>query len=118
MFDIKTKIWLEKDGELIFGAGKTSILKAVDETGSINKAAKKLGMSYRHAWSYIRSIENRLGITLVIKSKGGQNGGGAALTEQARDLVERFETLDKKIKDFSNKCYSRIFTGSRYGSDR
>lgn len=106
---IKSKIWLEKDNKMVFGTGKSLILKAVDETGSLNQAAKKLNMSYRHAWSYIRSIERRLGNTLIIKTKGGKGGGGAVLTEYAKKLLEKFDIFEKKIKKIVDEKAGKIF---------
>lgn len=107
--EIKSKIWLEKDGKLVFGAGKTSILKAIAKTGSINKAAREMNMSYRHAWSYIRSAEKRMGNDLLIKTKGGKSGGGAVLTDYAKGLVVRFEKLDRQVRAFTNQRYKKIF---------
>ncbi len=106
---IKSKIWIEKDGELVFGTGKAHILKAIGQTGSINKAAKQLNMSYRRAWSHIKTIEKRLAKPLLIRIKGGKNGGGAVLTEYAKDLIQKFETLEKDAKKFVNKKYRKIF---------
>jgi molybdate transport system regulatory protein len=106
---IKSKVWLEKDGELVFGTGKLRILKAISETGSINQAAKKLNMSYRHAWSYIRSAEKRVGQPLLVKIKGGKTGGGAVLTDYAENLIEKFDKLEEEVKDFTNKRYRKIF---------
>lgn len=106
---IKSKVWFEKDGELVFGTGKSLILKAIDETGSINKAAKKMDMSYRHAWSYIRSAEKRLGRPLLIKAKGGKEGGGAVLTDYAKDLLEKFEKLEEDVKIYTNRRCKEIF---------
>lgn len=106
---IKSKVWLDKDGELVFGAGKASILKSVARTGSINRAAKEMNMSYRHAWSYIRSAEKRLKKQLLIKTKGGKSGGGAILTEYAKDLIAKFEKLDSEVRAFTNRRYKKIF---------
>ncbi|MFH0771989.1 MAG: LysR family transcriptional regulator [Candidatus Omnitrophota bacterium] len=106
---VKSKIWFEKDGELVFGIGKSLILKAIGETGSINKAAKKMEMSYRHAWSYVRSAERRLGKPLLIKVKGGKEGGGAVLTDYAKDLVEKFEKLEQDVTAFTDRHYREIF---------
>ena len=106
---IKSKVWLEKDGELVFGSGKAAILKAVFETGSINKAAKKLGMSYRHAWSYINSAEERFGERLLIKTKGGNSGGGAVLTEYAKIMLDEFGRLEAEAREFINRRYREIF---------
>ncbi len=106
---IKSKVWLEKEGELVFGTGKLIILKAIAEAGSINQAAKQLNMSYRHAWSYIRSAEKRIGQPLLVKVKGGKSGGGAVLTDYAKNLIEKFERLEEEVKDFTNKRYREIF---------
>ena len=39
---IKYKIWIEKDGKVVFGKGRDDILKAIDKHRSLNAAAKKL----------------------------------------------------------------------------
>lgn len=106
---VRSKIWLEKDGQLVFGTGKSLILKAIHEAGSINKAAKKMNMSYRHAWSYIHFAEKRLVRDLLIKTKGGQFGGGAILTDFARDLLKKFEKLEQEVEVFVSKRYQEIF---------
>lgn len=106
---VKSKVWLEKNGKLVFGVGKTLILKTIQDAGSINKAAKEMGMSYRHAWSYIRSAEKRIGTPLLLKTKGGPDGGGARLTDYAKDLLEKFEKLEQEVRIFTNKRYKEIF---------
>ena len=90
----KSKVWLDDAGKLIFGSGKSDILKAVGRTGSLNAAAKELDMSYRHAWSCLKSVEKRLGKTLLIKTKGGAGGGGAQLSEYAKELIKKFDLFD------------------------
>ena len=109
---IKVKTWIEKDGKLIFGRGKEKILQAIQETSSLNKAAKKLNMSYRAAWSHIKAIEKRTGKQLLIRQKGGKSGGGAELTPFAEELIEKFEKLDNNIKIFSENKFKEIFGDS------
>ncbi len=80
------KIWLEDDrGNPLVGEGLEQLLEAVAETGSINKAAEQLQMSYRTAWARIRKAEKRLGCLLVSKQVGGAGGGGSRLTKPKRD---------------------------------
>ena len=107
---IKSKIWIEKDGELVFGTGKSLILKAVDKAGSINKAARQMNMSFRRAWSCIKAIEKRLGTPLLIIKKGGKHGGGAILTSYAKDLIKKFEKLENQVKNFVDKKYKDLFS--------
>ena len=92
---VKSKIWLEKDGKLCFGIGRARLLRAVEQTGSLSQAAKTLGMSYRHAWSQMKSAEENL---LLVRNRGGKNRGGAVLTQKAEELLEQFETLDREVR--------------------
>ncbi len=38
--DIRSKIWIEVDGEPVFGRGRRFLLEAIDAHGSINRAAQ------------------------------------------------------------------------------
>lgn len=109
MLEVKSKVWLESKGKLVLGDGRFRILKAIEQTGSINKAAKKLKMSFRHAWSYIDSSEKFLGIKLIEREKSGKYGGGSRLTPQAKILVQKLEKLNREVKDFTDKKFRSIF---------
>ena len=114
---IKSKTWLEKNGELVFGEGKSELLKAIDQTGSISKASKKMGISFRHAWGYITAIERRLGLKLIERRKGGRQGGGSCLTPHARSLLQKYDRLNRIINAFVDKKYKEIF-GDRYKNSK
>ncbi|WP_333653157.1 winged helix-turn-helix domain-containing protein [Dissulfurispira sp.] len=47
--EIKSKLWIEVDGEPVFGRGRRFLLQAIDKYGSINQAAKEINISYRRA---------------------------------------------------------------------
>ena len=79
-FDIKAKIWLEKDGEPVFGLGRFLLLEKIESSGSISSAAKELGYSYKKAWSFINLMEKRFGFELVSKKIGGRYGAGKTTT--------------------------------------
>ena len=65
--EIKVKVWIEDENKnLIFGSGKTEILRQIEETGSISEAAKKVGMNYKKAWSHIKILEEYIEDDLVI----------------------------------------------------
>ena len=42
---VKLKIWMEQDGSVAFAEGRRMLLEAVDRLGSLNAAAKELGIS-------------------------------------------------------------------------
>ena len=70
--NIKSKFWIEENGRPVFGSGRRMLLEAIDRSGSINRAAQELSMSYRKAWGALRAMEERLGVKLVERQTGGQ----------------------------------------------
>ena len=90
--EIKYKIWIEKNGKVLFGKGRDNILQAIDTEQSLNAAAKKLEMSYRAAWGRLKASEERMGIKLVEISKRDKS---MHLTPQARAIINRFEKLER-----------------------
>ncbi|MDD5476183.1 MAG: LysR family transcriptional regulator [Syntrophales bacterium] len=107
---IRYKIWVEKDGRVIFGRGRDDILTAVDEERSLNAAAKKMGMSYRAAWGRLKASEERMGIDLV---RSGAGRKSLELTNQARAIIERFERLESDVERLLNeaqKDFDTLFT--------
>lgn len=93
--NIQYKVWLERDGRVLFGKGRDELLKAIAECKSLNAAAKKLNMSYRAAWGRLKASEQRLGIPLVVIESQKQ---GMHLTEQAAALLEAFDQLEEEIE--------------------
>jgi molybdate transport system regulatory protein len=102
---IKHKLWLEKDGRVIFGPGRFELLEAVEECQSLSAAAKKLKMSYRAAWGRLRASEDRLGIPLVELTDNRQ---GMHLTEEAKVLKNAFVELEEKIDGLLEVYQARL----------
>jgi molybdate transport system regulatory protein len=92
---IKYKIWIEKDGRVLFGRGRDDILTAIEDARSLNAAAKKLQMSYRAAWGRLKASEERMGIKLV---EIDPTEKGMHLTGQAKAIIDRFEKLEKDVE--------------------
>jgi len=107
--EVRAKVWLEKDREVVAGNGKVDLLKKIDETGSIQKAAERMGMSYRHAWGFIRKIEKRSGIKFVETQIGGREGGGARLTPQGKEFLKRYSTFRDGLDEYIEKKFKRAF---------
>jgi molybdate transport system regulatory protein len=90
---VRTKVWLEVDGEPLIGDGRERLLLAIERGGSLNAAASELGISYRKAWSQLQQMEQHAPFALVERSKGGKGGGSTHLTDHARELLERYARL-------------------------
>lgn len=94
-YKIKSKIWIEVDGQIILGEGRVRLLKAINETGSLTKAAKTLNMSYKKAWGLVDTVNSMAEKSVVTKSVGGKNGGGTILTEYGERLIKIFEEINE-----------------------
>lgn len=99
---VRSKIWLEIDGEPVFGQGREKLLRLIQSTGSINAAAKEMGIPYRKAWTYIDAMEKRLGFALVNRLKGGTGGGTSSLTPEAEALLQKYDLLQQGFNEMVN----------------
>ena len=103
--DVRLKIWLERDGQPVFGRGLFCLLTLIRRHGSIKRAAEELKMSYRQAWGTVKKAEERLGVQFLIKHVGGESGGGAQLTPEAEELVQKYEAFLRDADDAVQKIY-------------
>jgi molybdate transport system regulatory protein len=76
------------------GPGKIRLLEAIAETGSISKAGRHLGMSYRRAWLLVDDMNNCFRDPVIAAQPGGPHGGGATLTPFGEKLVARFRAIE------------------------
>jgi molybdate transport system regulatory protein len=90
----RLRVMTEKN--IAFGPGKAELLALVAETGSIGRAAKRMGMSYMRAWSLIQTMNQSFKKPLVSAAHGGRGGGGGAkLTETGRSVLALYQEMEK-----------------------
>lgn len=107
-YELKGRIWVEgKDGTFL-GYGRVVLLERIKEYGSISEAAKSIGMSYRHAWELIDSINRQSKKPLVETATGGKGGGGARLTAAGEMAVSVFRELYARFKAFLEKEITHV----------
>lgn len=93
------RLWIYSDcREGVFGDGKVRLLRAIDEHGSLQEAAKALKISYRKAWGDLKKSEKCLNQALIEKTRGGPGGGRTLLTEHGRKVVKGFDRFRENIK--------------------
>lgn len=101
--------WEEK----AFGPGIAALLRNIERTGSLQKAAEAMGMAYSKAWKMIKELEELWGFKLTYRDIGGQNGGGSSLTPEGRALLEHYESfvgeLNEKAKTMFGSYFSENF---------
>ncbi|NOT10493.1 MAG: TOBE domain-containing protein [Methylococcaceae bacterium] len=100
--DSLIKSWVE--GELRLGGTLDSrmigLLRAIDQSGSINQAAKQVDLSYKGAWQMIERANNFAPKVLISTATGGSKGGGTKLTAAGLALLKLFTRLEQQHNAF------------------
>ncbi|MGP8336715.1 MAG: TOBE domain-containing protein [Methanosarcinaceae archaeon] len=94
----KTKLWITDDGKQLIGEGKATLLETIDEERSLNKASKKLNISYKHAWKMLKSMQENAGQNVVTTVRGGKDQG-TFLTDYGRELIAEYESQKNIIHE-------------------
>ncbi len=94
------ELWLRAGDQTLGGATRIALLAAIGDTGSITRAAKAVGLSYKAAWDAVDTMNNLAGEPLVARSTGGKGGGGTTLTPRATSLIAAFRTIEREHRRF------------------
>ena len=91
----------ESDSGSVFGRGIADLCLGVRETGSLNAAAKGMGMAYSKAWRIIKETEAALGIQLL-----NRDGAHCSdLTDEGNKLLDAYMSIDQKMQEEAAKAY-------------
>lgn len=102
----KSRQWIvDEHGCIIIGEGRQEILENIEKTGSINQTSKIMRMSYKAVWSKIKTTEKYLGTRLVNTDRKS----GSHLTQEGKQLLDKYRLYKKKCIQEDNKIFSRIF---------
>lgn len=84
----------ETDSNSVFGRGIASLCLGVRETGSLNAAAKGMGMAYSKAWRIIKDTEAALDVQLLYR-----NGAhGSQLTEDCERILKAYQAIESDLQ--------------------
>ncbi|MBN8820580.1 MULTISPECIES: winged helix-turn-helix domain-containing protein [unclassified Spirosoma] len=101
---INGRIWLETTSadsvERFMGIGRFELLEHIQQTGSINQAAKAMKMSYKRAWDLVHSMNTQAETPLVSTQTGGEKGGGAIVTEAGQKYLAYYRGLHERFQQF------------------
>ncbi|MGB1039097.1 MAG: winged helix-turn-helix domain-containing protein, partial [Bacteroidia bacterium] len=92
---LEFKFWISGNNGSLMGKGKVRLLEAIQETGSIRKAATSLKMSYKKAWNQVNTMNLEAQTPVVIKTSGGAGGGGAVVTDEGMRLMKNYSKLSE-----------------------
>ncbi len=96
----RSRVWVLVHQNSFLGEGRVALLREIERSGSINKAAAAMNMSYLKAWKLIDAMNKLSGRPLVVRTSGGKGGGGTVLTEHGIQMIQLYEDLNKRCEKF------------------
>ncbi|WP_051261202.1 winged helix-turn-helix domain-containing protein [Desulfovibrio inopinatus] len=114
---LRMHMWLEVEGVTFFGLGRTLILERLAQCGSLQKAARSLGITHEAALEKIHQTEQMFGFKLIERVGGDKPGTSRRLRltifgellssayRQWSESVERF-ALQQAMEIFPFPCRS------------
>jgi molybdate transport system regulatory protein len=103
---LRSSQWIvDEHNNIIIGNGRAEILKNIEQTGSINQAAKAMKMSYKAVWSKIKATEKHLDTCIVHTDRKE----GSRLSKEGKELLEKYRRLKKECMSVDDKIFSHFF---------
>jgi len=113
--ELSGAVWLHKEDQRFLGGDRIALLEQIDELGSITKAAKAVGISYKTAWDVVNMINNLADKPLVDRLAGGRGGGGTTLTSEGKKVVKEFQIIQEEHRKFLDNIAEKLGdSGSLY----
>ena len=88
--------------EKCYGPGVHRLLGAGAQNHSLRAA-------YSKAWSIVRAAEQGFGCKLLRSTIGGSGGGGAQLTDEARQIMEAYDAYCRKLDAYGQELFRELF---------
>lgn len=90
------------------GRDRIRLLEMIDEHGSITKAAKAVGISYKTAWDTMDAINNLSDKPLFVRMAGGKSGGGTRLTDEGLEVIRKYRVIEEEHTKFLATITKRV----------
>ena len=98
-----------RGNERFFGPGIAELMERVERLGSLRQATVEMDMSYSKAWKIVRNAEKNLGFRLFETTKGGQERGGAVLTEEGKRFLNSYRRYQDAVERFADEAFIDYF---------
>ena len=106
--EVSGAIWLQKPGADLLGDDRIRLLEKIEEHGSITKAARAAGISYKTAWDNVSAVTNLSEKPLVRRMTGGKGGGGARVTEAGERAIKLFWRFHDDLQRFLKREQAKL----------
>jgi molybdopterin-guanine dinucleotide biosynthesis protein B len=105
---LKSSQWIvDAKNRIVMAEGRMNLLEAIVATGSINQAAKAMRMSYKSAWSKIRTTEAHLKTKIVHSDRSR----GTQLTTAGQELLGKYKRMKLQCVIADDGIFESVFQG-------
>jgi len=101
-------VWIRGRRGNTLGDDRILLLERIDRLGSISKAAKAVGISYKTAWDVVDGVNNLSPKPLVVRTSGGRGGGGTVLTEDGKEVVRLYRLVEGEHQRFLKSLEGKV----------
>ena len=97
------KLVFETAGGAVLSEPRIRLLEAIALHGSLSRAAKDVPLSYKAAWDTLDAMNSLSESPLVVRTTGGQHGGGTQLTAHGRQIIALYRAMESSQQDILNQ---------------
>ena len=102
------RIRVFRGAEIALGPGKADLLEAIERSGTISEAARRLGMSYMRAWTLVQTMNRCFRRPLVDARRGGAGRGAAMLTDAGRSVLTLYRRMERESELAVAKAWATL----------
>lgn len=107
-YKVNGRLWIESREMSFLGPGPVELLEHIHKEGSIKQAAKKMGMSYKKAWTIVDRLNTLSVRPLIITATGGEKGGGSFISDDAKQMIAYYRLLRERFIKFLEQETKRL----------
>jgi molybdate transport system regulatory protein len=87
-----------------FGKGVATLIRGVEDYGSLNASAKRIHMAYSKAWRIVKETEAGFGFNLIDRD----GARGSTLTPEGQKLLTAYEALEAEGVEFLQSRFQEL----------
>jgi len=105
---LKVRVRIFNGEEIAFGPGKAQLLESLLATGSLNRTASEMKMSYVKALALARTMNAQFAQPLVELARGGLHGGGTHVTALGRKVLAEYQVMSAATEKAARPSWQRL----------
>jgi molybdate transport system regulatory protein len=106
--NLKVRVRIMSGEEIAFGPGKAELLESLLVTGSLNRTAAEMKMSYVKALDLTKTMNAQFAEPLVELARGGKQGGGTQVTALGRKVLVEYQKMATATEKAAQPAWQRL----------